>query len=94
MYSVLSTTVYSHVVIYRVDVQCGQTSEVHWDGLPGFVTKLLFEAVQCLVQLILCHQVASVVTQLKGKRIRLEKAGQHCLNRWSIFVDLFNRILL
>jgi len=30
--------------------------------VPWFISKLLFELFQCLIQFILCHQVTSVMT--------------------------------
>lgn len=46
---------------------CHQYSEVCASGatLAGLVSKLTLELVQRLVQLVLCHQVASVVAQLR-----------------------------
>lgn len=38
-----------------------------WSSFAGFVPKLCLELLKCLVQLILSHQVATVMTQLQGQ---------------------------
>lgn len=54
-------------LVCGVIVMCHQYSEVCASGatLAGLVSKLTLELVQRLVQLVLCHQVASVVAQLR-----------------------------
>ncbi len=36
-------------------------------NIPGSVSKLTFELIQCLIQFILCHQIPTIVAQLERK---------------------------
>lgn len=54
-----------------VIVVCHQHREVcaPRPTLAGFISKLALELVQCLIQLVLCHQVASIMAQLEERRL-------------------------
>lgn len=54
-------------LVSGVIVVCHQHSEVCASGatLAGLVTELALKLIQRLIQFILCHQVASIVTELK-----------------------------
>lgn len=56
-------------LVCGVVVVCHQHSEVCASGatLARLVAKLILELIEGLVQLVLCHQVASVVAQLRAE---------------------------
>lgn len=53
-------------LVCGIIIVCHQDGEICTSGTPltGLVSKLTFELFQCLVQLILCHQISSIMAEL------------------------------